>query len=235
MDKNLVDKIVQAIMGFLGKQVAEEIAKPVAPIVMQDAPQTTIVVQNEQKPAIQPTIVVQNDINWADPKSRITERFGVGEALTLQSWGVMHVPSEDEKAAIVSIAQGVGRAAEVLEKIIGRHVSINVHAFIRPEKANIPGSKWDGQDYNRYIYETQVWKDLSPEEKAKKTVPKSPHRTGHAIDFHIVGYEGAEKCAQIRQMLIPHLEELGLRMEDLNGGWVHLDNLPVVHARFFKP
>jgi hypothetical protein len=235
MDQNMIDKAVKWIFDFLGKKVTEEVQKPV---------QTIKVVQNEEKPAPQATIVDQKPISepiestkidWADPKSKITARFSVGEALTLQSWGVMHVPSEDEKAAIVSIAQGVGRAADELEKQLGRHVSINVHAFMRPEKANIPGSQWDGHDYNRYIYETQVWKGLSAEEMAKKTVPKSPHRTGHAIDFHIVGFEGAEGCAKIRQMLLPKLEELGLRMEDLNGGWVHLDNLPVVNKRFFKP
>jgi len=224
MDQSIIDKVVKAIFDFLGKNVTKEVEKPVQPIQMVEKPAPAV-----EKPAPE----ASSEINWADPKSKITSRFSVGEALTLQSWGVMHVPSEEEKAAIISIAQGVGKAADVLEKQLGRHVSINVHAFMRPEKANIPGSKWNGQDYNRYIYETQVWKDLSPEEKAKKTVPKSPHRTGHAIDFHIVGYEGPEGCAKIRAILLPHLEELGLRMEDLNGGWVHLDNLPVIHSRFF--
>jgi hypothetical protein len=68
---------------------------------------------------------------------------------------------------------------------------------------------------------------LTAEEKAKKKVPKSPHRTGRAIDFHIVGYEGAEKCQIIRVLLAPHLEKLGLRMEKIDGGWIHLDNMPV--------
>lgn len=226
MDKNLVDKIIQAIMQFLGgKKVTEFIAAPVQPIK---------VVQSEQKAPVETIKVVQPDIDWKDPKSKITPRFSVGEALTLQSWGVMHVPSEDEKAAIVSIAEGVGKAAEFLEEKLGHKVSINVHAFMRPEKANVPGSQWDGQDYNKYIYETQVWKDLTPEEKAKKTVPKSPHRTGHAIDFHIVGYEGIDKCQEIRLLLAPELERLGLRMEKIKGGWVHLDNLPVVHERWFS-
>lgn len=225
MDKNLIDKIIHSILKFLKGKATEEIAKPVQPI---------IVVQKQEEVPIQTTIVVQN-IDWADSKSKITPRFSVGEALTLQSWGVMHVPSEEEKKAIIQIAEDVGRAADELEKIIGRKVSINVHAFIRPEKANIPGSEWDGKDYNRYIYETQVWKNLTYEEKSLKKVPKSPHRTGRAIDFHIVGFEGKEKCAQIREMLLPHLEKLGLRMEDISGGWIHLDNLPVVNKRFFKP
>lgn len=225
MDKNLVDKIIQAIIGLFSKSAA-------APAPAQP----TIVVQKPEIAPVQPTIVVQETpIDWSNPKSKITPRFSVSEALTLQSWGVMHVPSEAEKAAIIQIAKDVGRAADVLEKTIGRKVSINVHAFIRPEKANIPGSQWDGKDYNRYIYETQVWKNLTEEEKAKKTVPKSPHRTGRAIDFHIVGFEGKDKCAQIREILLPHLEELGLRMEDMSGGWIHLDNLPVINKRFFKP
>lgn len=224
MDKNLIDKIVKAFFDFLGKNVSKEVEKPVQPIA---------VVQKPDPAPIQPIAMPQ--IDWANPKSKITPRFSVGEALTLQSWVAMHVPSEEEKAAIISIAEGVGRAADILEQKLGRKVSINVHAFIRPEKANIPGSQWDGKDYNRYIYETQVWKNLSEEDKAKKSVPKSPHRTGHAIDFHIVGYEGKDKCQEIREMLIPHLEELGLRMEDIIGGWIHLDNLPVVNKRFFKP
>lgn len=218
MDKELIDKIIKAIMDFLGKNVPKEVEKPVQPIVVKEVP-----------------ALVRTDINWNDPKSKITPRFSVGEALTLQSWGIMHVPSEDEKLAIISIAEGVGKAADILEKELGKPVSISVHAFMRPEKANIPGSKWDGQDYNKYIYETQVWKDLTTEEKAKKIVPKSPHRTGHAIDFHIVGYEGIEGCKKIRAILEPHLEELGLRMEDITGSWVHLDNLQVVNKRFFKP
>lgn len=50
MDKELVNKIIKAIMDFLGKNVPKEVAKPVQPI---------IVVQNEQKEPTQPTMVVE--------------------------------------------------------------------------------------------------------------------------------------------------------------------------------
>lgn len=176
-----------------------------------------------------------DDIDWTNLSSRINKRFTVKEALYLHSWDAMHVPSEEEKKAIVEIANLVEKAADIIAQKTGTKALVQVHAWMRPEKANIPGSKWDGHDYNRFIYETQVWKDLTPEEKAKKHVPNSPHKTGHAVDFHISGFEGAINCAKIRQILLPHLEELGLRMEDLHGGWVHLDNLPVIHLRFFKP
>lgn len=221
MNVNLIDQIIEVVLSLFTKNrpASEPVQTPVAPApVVEAAPE-----------------VAPEPIDWSNPKSKITSRFSVEEACMLQSWGAMHVPSEEEKAAIISIAQGVGRAADFLESKLGHKVSINVHAFIRPEKANIPGSKWDQQDYNKYIYETQVWKDLTPEQKALKHVPSSPHRTGHAIDFHIVGYEGAAKCQEIRLILAPQLEALGLRMEKINGGWVHLDNLPVVHERWFLP
>jgi uncharacterized protein YcbK (DUF882 family) len=58
MDKNLVDKIVQAIMSFLGKNAPAELAKPVQEIAMKEV-QTTIVVQKPDESSIQTTIVVQ--------------------------------------------------------------------------------------------------------------------------------------------------------------------------------
>lgn len=219
--KNIIDQIIRAISAF-------KVSTP------EQAPQITKVVQNEEKPAVQTPIVVQ-DINWADPKSKINDRFSVSEALTLPSWGVMHVPSEDEKKAIKGIADKVAAITKEVEAQLGKRLPINVHAFMRPDKANIPGSQWDGKDYNRYIYETQVWKNLTAEEKAKKKVPNSPHRTGHAIDFHFGGYEGKVKCAEMRKLLLPLIEKHGLRMEDMDGSWIHLDDLPVVNKRFFKP
>lgn len=187
------------------------------------------------KPVVQVPVHIESEIDWTNPKTRLSANFSVGEALTLPSWGVRHAPSESEKAAIKGIAEKVTKAIAVISAAIGHDAHASVHAWMRPGVANIPGSEWDGKDYNRYIYETQVWKDLTPEQKAAKHVPDSPHKTGHAIDFHIVGYERAEGCAKIRAILLPHLEELGLRMENLNGGWVHLDDLPVGNSRFFTP
>lgn len=220
MANEILGKIIQSVFGFLQKKATEEVAKPVAPVTVAIEPEA---------PSAAPAI------DWNDGKSKLSENFSVKEALFLPSWGVSHNPSDEEKVAIKGIAEKVTKAVKTLEAKLGKPVHINVHAWMRPAKANIPDSKWNGHDYNRYIYETQVWKDLSAEEKAKKTVPNSPHKTGHAIDFHVVGYEGKEGCRRVREMLLPHLEELGLRMEDMAGGWIHLDDLPVVHQRFFRP
>jgi hypothetical protein len=192
--------------------------------------------QEVSEPVKPVTVSIETEVDWNNPSCKLTENFTVKEALFLPSWGMSHVPSEEEKKAILEIAKKVTKAISLLEEILGtKQLKVDVHAWMRPEKANIPGSKWNGMDYNRYIYETQVWKNLSAEEKAKKKVPNSPHKTGHAIDFHIIGYEGKEKCKFIRYKLEPYLEELGLRMEDLEGGWIHLDDMPVISKRFFKP
>jgi hypothetical protein len=127
MDKNFIKKILEAILGLLAASAPRKTEAPTKPAVVEkDSP----------------------NIDWTDPKAKITSRFSVGEALTLQSWGVMHVPTEDEKTAIMSICYGVGEACEVLEKELGQPVIVSVHAFMRPEVANIPGSEWDGKDYN---------------------------------------------------------------------------------------
>ena len=39
----------------------------------------------------------------------------------------------------------------------------------------------------------------------------------------------------MRQVILPHLEEWSIRMEDINGGWIHIDTNPVGYKRFFKP
>lgn len=224
MDNELLSKIIDLVISFfkakalpaIEKAAVKEVSKPVAPIQVQ----------------IEPS---QPEIDWSNPNARLSANFSVKEALTLNSWHAMHAPSDQEKEAIKGIALKVTKAIYVLARETGKEIHVNVHAWMRPEVANIPGSEWNGKDYNAWIYNNEVWKDLTPEERSKKHVPNSPHKTGHAIDFHVMGYEGKEGCAKIRTILLPHLESLGLRMEDLNGGWVHLDDLPVKVNRFFKP
>lgn len=170
-------------------------------------------------------------IDWSDPKAKISEHFTVEDALLLRSWGVMHVPSADEKASILEIADKLDIVRDLFKE------SITVTAWIRPDKANCPGSKWDGKSYNRYIYETQVWKNLSDEEKAKKTVPNSPHIKGKAVDWILTGKGTVEECDRIRKRLLPHLDNLNCRMENTQkkGNWIHLDTISPMGRRFFIP
>lgn len=223
--QDLIAKYLPQLLSLVEQQAVKEVQTPVQPVQLA-------ITQNASEPT-------QIALDWSNPKSHINARFTVHEATWLPSWSVYHQPTDEQKQAIIEIASGVDKAISLLEKQLGKHLPCNVHAWMRPDKAICPGSKWDGQDYNRYIYETQVWVSLTSAQKAEKHVPLSPHRTGHAVDFHLTGFEDNSGCDKIREMLKNQLEGLSLRMEDISAmtsrGWVHLDNLPVIHQRFFKP
>jgi uncharacterized protein YcbK (DUF882 family) len=58
------------------------------------------------------------------------------------------------------------------------------------------------------------------------------HTQGMAMDWN----PSNMTCDAAKEILLPQLEDLGLRMED-NGpgaGWIHLDIHPVVNKRFFE-
>lgn len=54
-----------------------------------------------------------------------------------------------------------------------------------------------------------------------------------AIDFHFYNFG----CSYARAMLLPKLNDFDLRMENNQGGWIHLDSKPVPPggSRFFLP
>jgi hypothetical protein len=151
-------------------------------------------------------------IDWSDLEAPISKFFKVKDALYLHSWNIYHIPSEEEKKEIVSFAA-------TLDTIVERFGEINIHCWIRPTKVNCSDPKYQGKDYN----------------KEKKGSSVSGHIKGKAADFNFVDQEGVEACAKMRAKLQPWLEPLGLRMEDIVGPWIHLDNKPVVGKRFFKP
>jgi len=60
----------------------------------------------------------------------------------------------------------------------------------------------------------------------------SAHIRGMAIDW----YAKYMSCNKVRQILIPYLDELNIRMENKPGSnWVHTDIKEPVNNRYFKP
>lgn len=170
--------------------------------------------KNIEKPVKVDKIAEKEEIDWSDPEAKISKYFKVKEATYLPSWKMYHIPSKQEKKDIVEFAKKMDKIREIVGK------SIIVHVWIRPKKVNNPDHKRHGQDYNVFIG------------SKSKT---SGHITGIAVDFHVDGYKSPALCHEIRQKILPHLEELGLRMEDIKGPWIHIDSKPVKHKRFFKP
>jgi len=154
------------------------------------------------------------DVNWEDKNALIAPHFRVHEALWLPSWRIYHIASDEEKAEIVKIASAMELLRELFE------APINIHCWIRPLSVNAPNTDYHEKNYNRAIGSHSK---------------KSAHIFGRAVDFHITGRQGPEECAKARELILPHLEEWNVRMEEINGGWIHIDNYPVRNNRFFKP
>ena len=144
----------------------------------------------------------------------LSKYFTWKEALLLPQWGVIHIPTEEEKKNIIEFANTLDSVRE----FIG--LPFHVHCWIRPIKANCPDSRYDGQNYNKFVGSVAL---------------NSAHIPGKALDFHVDNFGGVNGCHEIREKLLPKLEEFELRMEDLEGMWIHLDNAPVTKNRFFKP
>jgi uncharacterized protein YcbK (DUF882 family) len=149
-------------------------------------------------------------IDWTSRTSKITPHFTVKEACWLPSWGVLHKPNAKERENLIRLCQ----VMEQIRQIMGRPIS--VHCMIRPPKVNAPGTQYNGRDYNAH----------------KNGAPKSAHREGLACDFSVIGMTADD----VRKALLPHLEPLQIRMEDLPGSsWVHIDLYPTTFRRYFKP
>jgi len=150
-------------------------------------------------------------LSWTNPAARVTDNFVVRECCWLPSWGVMHVPDSHEQANLI-------KTCLLLEKVralVGKPV--RVHCMIRPRVTSSPGGLHDGQDYNSFV----------------GGAPQSAHVVGLAADFDVPGMS----CDDLRELLFPHLEALGCRMENSpHSAWVHLDlRAPGPGGRYFKP
>ena len=152
-------------------------------------------------------------IDWNNKNDLISPHFKVHEALWLPSWRIYHIPSEEEKQEIIKLADKMEKVRSLFS------VSFSVHVWIRPVATNCPGSSHHGENYNLFVGSTSL---------------KSAHIFGKAIDFHVSGMVGPEGCQKARQIILQHLEEWKIRMEDIDGGWIHIDTAEVISKRFFK-
>lgn len=199
----MLKMLLEFLITLLGQSKSQpSVQKPSVPASPQKAP--------ESQPTKQ---VVKVEIDWNNPAAKVSKYFTVKETTYLPSWGISHIPSEEEKKNIVALALIMDKVRELINLPIG------VHVWMRPGSVNCPGSQYHGQDYNAFI----------------KGAKRSPHKQGQGIDWSAKGLT----CDEIRKKLEPKLEELGLRMEDLPGSnWVHNDTYPASVSggrRFFKP
>jgi len=150
-------------------------------------------------------------IDWSNPSSKISQYFTVHEATYLPSWQIHHIPSNIEKQNIVDLATRLDKIRIMLNRPIA------ISCWIRPGSVNAPGTQYHDKSYNAFV----------------KGAKNSAHKEGKAVDFYSAGVP----CDEIRTMLLPVLEELGLRCEDLpKSNWVHVDSRSPTNGNYyFKP
>jgi hypothetical protein len=173
------------------------------------------------------------NLNWCNPKSPLSRYFSIGEVTFLPQWNVYHIPNESEKLEIMFLAMRLDQVREFLG------LPIVIHCWIRPTTTSFMGKLDYKLSLNSEVRARQeeAVRTLNYNLYIGSTAKNSAHIRGAGVDFHVKGFKSALKCAEIRKKLLPKLEELGLRMEDINGDWIHLDTYPVKKGgrRFFKP
>jgi hypothetical protein len=153
-------------------------------------------------------------IDWTHSLSKLSKHFIVRDALFLPQWNrlanIEDGLSADAKVGLLDLFKRMDLVRDYLNSPIAVHVSF------RPWKYNVlvGGAKQSAhvaravyEDGNRYCIAAADW---------------------HAVTM---------SCSEVREKLVPKLEEFGLRMEDHDGNWIHTDNRPpgATGRRFFKP
>jgi len=156
-------------------------------------------------------------INWTDPKAKISKYFTVKEAIWLDKWDRLATEADGLTDQVkANIVKFFAEKVDPIREILG--VAMFSKSCFRPE------------EYNKLIGGARL----------------SCHRCQGpdcALDFWTDADSDGDKdgadCDAIKADLRPHLEPLGIRMEDNGAGarWVHVDNkaVPVGGHREFKP
>lgn len=151
-------------------------------------------------------------IDWTNGADKISRYFRVREATTLRRWNRLANETDglgnEQKVALTEIFDIMDQVRDILG------VPVICHDAFRPEK-----------------YNALVNGAVNSSHKARLILVDGKKYFIGAVDFHpnFPGLDEAQSCAKGKEILRPHLETLGLRME-LNGDgapWIHLDNHPV--------
>jgi hypothetical protein len=149
-------------------------------------------------------------IDWTDPKSQVSTNFNVKDCLYLPTWGRLANESDGLTDEIKENLVNTCAKMEVI-RIVGGNKPIKVHCMFRPPM------------YNKII----------------GGATRSAHLTGEACDFSWLNESTNKGCDDFRSLLIPKLEDLDIRMEDLSAktsrAWVHIDTKKPSPNRYFKP
>lgn len=148
-------------------------------------------------------------IDWKNPKTKLSKHFTVKEAIWLPAWGRLANDADGLGEDAKAALIGMFWVMDKVREFVG--LPIVVHCAFRP------------QLYNKLV---------GGAEKSAHMARMEHGRLIAAVDFHAKG----EPPNETRILLLPKLNELDVRMEDLPGSnWVHVDTQRPGSTRYFRP
>lgn len=204
IDAALIQKVIEAISKFFVK----EVAKPVKPVVATPVPVVSVTLDD-----LGPQ---WHQVNWADPKSKISKYFTVGEAIQLREWKRLANESDGLTEKVKENLYNIFQKMDTIREFIGK--PIFVRSAYRPSAYNVAigGAAQSAHMADKEYGAVDWWTDADGD-----------------------GDKDGEDCDKLKELLMPKLKEWGLRMEDNGKGarWIHVDNKPVPPGGniFFKP
>lgn len=147
--------------------------------------------------------------------------FAWNDALLIPSWGIYHIPSDEELKNIIELSN---RFSPIVKKLGG----IKVSCWIRPTFVNNPEFKeFHGRNYNKFVGSVSL---------------ASLHISGRAIDFKPLSGSLTDYWNKTRELWLGRMEVKEATIKSgsktSNGketGWIHIDDKDYGKPYTFKP
>lgn len=155
-------------------------------------------------------------IDWTDPNCKISKYFTVREAILLRNWNRLGNEQDGLSVVVKNNLLSIFSIMDKIREILG--VPVYIKSAWRPKKYNVEigGATKSSHMADDKAAAVDFWCDLDGDND-----------------------KDGDDCDKIKAILMPKLQELGIRMEDNGKGarWVHIDNkaVPPKGNRFFKP
>lgn len=198
--------VIEILSKMFGGQAPSIEQKPLQPSVPKIPP----------PPVELPKNPMQN-IDWSNPKSKLSKYFSVEEAIFLREWNRLATAedglNDHVKEQLVRIFVEV---MDPIRELVGRPIYIK--SAYRPKAYNVAigGAQFSAHMCTAEYAAVDWWTDADGD-----------------------GDKDGKDCDDLKQLLMPRLESMKIRMEDNGPGarWIHVDNkpIPIGGNRFFKP
>lgn len=200
IDKTIISGIIEVVLSLFVKKNL-------------NIPSTSV--SNDKVDSSQKISIELQDIDWNNPKSKISKYFTVEEAIRLREWNRLANESDGLNDKVKYNLYNIFQKMDMIRDFL--NCPIYIRSAYRPSAYNVSigGAKFSAHIANEDFAAVDFWCDIDGD-----------------------GDKDGNDCDLIKDKLMSVLTVWGLRMENNGKGarWVHVDNRnPGPGGRFFKP